>query len=87
MANATLETLSSDEKAKIKAFLTDGCRVMQEIDDSRGGLSDTAKAIADELGIKKATLMKSLRMAYKSTLEEEKENMDIAEELLAAAGL
>ena len=52
--------------------------VMQEVETLQEGLSDTVKAIADELEVKPSILKKAIRVAYKSRLgETNKENEEL----------
>ena len=57
---------SGDQKIKLTQLFNEGIAVMQEIEDLNGGLSDTIKAVAEELEIKPAILKKSLKIAQKS---------------------
>jgi hypothetical protein len=51
---------------------------MQEVEDLNAGLSDTIKAIAEELEIKPSVLKKAVRIALKSKLgETNKENEEL----------
>jgi len=80
------ETLSSNDRIKLKQFMDSAMSVFQETDDLKAGLKDTAKAIAEEFGWKPATLMKAARVAYKASIEEEKQAFDIVEEILELTG-
>jgi hypothetical protein len=52
--------------------------VMQEVETLQEGLSDTVKAIAEELEVKPSILKKAIRVAYKSRLgETNKENEEL----------
>ena len=51
---------SSEEKAKLTQLVNEGITVMQEVDDLNDGLTDTVKAIAEELQIKPTVLKLSL---------------------------
>jgi len=42
--------------------------VMHEIDTLNGGLTDTIKAIAEELEVKPSVLKKAIRIAHKASL-------------------
>lgn len=81
-----METLSSNDKIKLRSFMDSAMSVFQETDDLKAGLKDTAKAIAEEFGWKPGTLMKAARVAYKASIEEEKEQFDTVEEILEATG-
>ena len=43
---------------------------MHEIDTLQGGLTDTIKAVAEELEVKPSVLKKAIRIAHKSKLGE-----------------
>lgn len=77
---------SNDDIIRIKQLLTEGCDVLQEIDDLRTGLSETVKAIAEEIDVKPAQLNKALRIAHKASLNEERAALDEIEDILGAAG-
>lgn len=79
-------SLSESEKGKIKRYVDEYVQIQQECDDLKGGIKDAGKVLAEELGIKPAELNKACRSAYKQTLAEEKEKLDVVEELLVAAG-
>ena len=80
------QTLTTNDKVRLNQFMDAGMKTFQEIQDLRDGLKDTAKTIAEELDIKPAILMKALRLAFKATLEEEKEAFSDAEEILEVTG-
>lgn len=81
-----LGSVSPDDRKKIEVFMRDGLQVLQEVDDLKGGLKDTTKAIAEEFDLSPAKLTIALRMAYKNTLADKKEEMDIVEEILHITG-
>ena len=56
------KTYSIDEIAKLKQLVSEGVQVSQEIQDLREGLSDTVKAVAQEMEIKAATLNKAIKI-------------------------
>ena len=80
------ETLSSNDRIKLKQFMDSAMSIFQETDDLKAGLKDTAKAIAEEFGWKPAVLMKAARVAYKVSIEAEKEAFDTVEEILEVTG-
>jgi NH3-dependent NAD+ synthetase len=82
----SIETLSNEEKAKIKQLIDNGLKVLQEVDDLKGGLKDTVKAIAEELDIKPAILNKAISAAFKANIDAAKEEVDDVEEILVVAG-
>jgi len=78
--------LTSDDKAKIKNVVEEGMKVTQEIEDLRGGLRDTVKAVAEELGIKPSAINKAIRAAFKSDIADTRDELDNIEEILNVAG-
>lgn len=59
---------SGEQKAKLIQIVNEGVGVLQEIEDLNAGLSDTIKAIAEEMEIKPAILKKAIKIAQKSKL-------------------
>lgn len=82
----SLDSISTEEKAKLKQLVDEGCSVLQEIDDLKGGLKDTVKAIAEELGIKPAVLTKAISLAHKARLQEAKKDFEDVETVLETVG-
>lgn len=80
------QTISDHEKLKIKQFMDQGLKIILEVEDLKGALTDLAKTLGEELNIKHALLMKALRAAHKQTLEDDKEALDTVEELLVLTG-
>jgi hypothetical protein len=77
---------SADEKAKIKKLFAEGIQVMSEVNALNEGLSETIKAIAEELDMKPGVLKKALRIAYKNEFEKEQTAFTEVEEVLEVAG-
>lgn len=59
---------SSEQKAKLTQVINEGVAVLQEVEDLNAGLSDTIKAVAEEMEIKPAILKKAVKIALKSKL-------------------
>lgn len=59
---------SSEQKAKLTQIINEGVSVLQEIEDLNAGLSETIKAVAEEMEIKPAILKKAVKIALKSKL-------------------
>lgn len=57
-----------EQKAKLTQIINEGVSVLQEIEDLNAGLTDTVKAIAEEMEIKPGILRKAIRIAQKSKL-------------------
>lgn len=77
---------SSEETAKIKKLFTEGIQVMSEVAALNEGLTETIKAIAEELDMKPATLKKAIKIAYKNEFEKEQNAFTEVEEVLEVAG-
>jgi DNA-binding MarR family transcriptional regulator len=74
------------EKAKLKEIVNTGVQIMDDISNLKEGLSDTVKAISEELDLKPAALNRAIRSAYKADIEEKRNQVDLVEEILLAAG-
>lgn len=82
----SLDNISNEEKAKLKQLVDEGCSVMQEVEDLKGGLRDTVKAIAEELDIKPAIINKAISIAHKARLNEARQDFEDVEAVLEAVG-
>jgi len=82
----TTKTFTGDDKIKLIKLITEGITVTSEIETLRTGLSETVKAIAEELEVKPSVLKRAIKVAYKSQLTEtNKENEDL-NSILEAVG-
>jgi transposase-like protein len=71
-------TFNNEAKIKLTQLINEGMAVMQEVETLNEGLTDTVKAIAEELEVKPSILKKAIRVAYKSRLgETNKENEEL----------
>jgi len=77
---------SSEQRAKLTQIINEGIGVLQEIEDLSGGLSDTIKAVAEEMEIKPAILKKAIRTAFKSKLGEENADNEELNTILQTVG-
>lgn len=80
------KNFSEAEKTKLKEIVSEGVQVLTEVDTLKGGLSDTVKAIAEELDVKPAILNKAIRTAYKADLAEKREAFSDLEDILVSIG-
>ena len=80
-----MKTLNTDEQAKVKHVIESGIKVKQEVKDLSEGLRETVKAVAQELEIKPALLTKAISVAFRESLDAEKQDIEELEELLAIA--
>jgi transposase-like protein len=79
-------TFNNEAKTKLTQLVNEGMAVMQEIETLREGLSDTVKAIAEELEIKPSILKKAISIAHKSRLAETNQENATLNEILETVG-
>lgn len=79
-------SFSESEITKLKQIINEGIQVTAEVETLKGGLSDTVKAIAEELDMKPAIINKAIRIAYKQEFSKVQEGFSELEEVLAAVG-
>lgn len=82
----SIETLTNEERLKLKRIIDDGVKIKQECADLMGGLKDAAKALAEELNLKPAIINKAINAAFKANLDETKQAVDDVEEVLTLTG-
>ena len=58
------KVFNSEEKAKLIQVINEGMTVLQEVEDLNAGLTETVKAIAEEMSIKPTVLKKAIRVAH-----------------------
>ena len=74
------------EKQKLIQIISQGSQVLGEVEDLKGGLKDTVKAIAEELELKPALINKAISVAHKDNYKGVSDDMDQVEAILTAAG-
>jgi hypothetical protein len=79
-------TFSSEQKTKLTQVINEGMQVMHEVETLNAGLSDTIKAIAEELDIKPGVLKKAIRLAHKAEFGREQQDHDLLETILTTVG-
>lgn len=77
---------SGDQKIKLTQLINEGMQVMHEVETLNGGLSDTIKAIAEELEVKPSVLKKAIRIAHKAEFGKSQQEQELLETILTAAG-
>ena len=80
------KSFNGDQKIKLTQIINEGMAVMHEIDTLQGGLTDTIKAIAEELEIKPAVLKKAIRVAHKAEFGKTKQDEELLETILETVG-
>lgn len=82
----TTKTFSGDQRIKLKQIVEEGMNTLHEIDTLQGGLSDTIKAVAEELEIKPSILKKAIRLAHKAALTQTNKDHDELNHILEVVG-
>ena len=59
---------------------------MQEVEDLSAGLSETVKAISEEMEIKPSVLKKAIRTAHKGNYSEITSDQELLDTILATVG-
>ena len=77
---------NSEQKAKLTQLINEGIQVLSEVEDLNAGLSDTVKAVAEELQIKPAILKKAIRTAQKSNFGETNQDHETLQDILETVG-
>ena len=79
-------TFNGEAKIKLTQLVNEGMTVLHEIDTLNGGLTDTIKAVAEELEIKASTLKKAIKIAHKASLGQTNKDHDELNTLLETVG-
>ena len=79
-------TFSTEQKAKLTQIINEGIQVMHEVETLNAGLSDTVKAIAEEMEIKPNILKKAIRLAHKAEFGKEQQDHELLETILTTVG-
>jgi uncharacterized membrane protein YgcG len=77
---------SGDQKAKLTQIINEGMQVMHEIETLNGGLTDTIKAVAEEMDIKPSILKKAIKLAHKAEFGREQQDHALLETILTTVG-
>ena len=78
---------SHDDINRLRELVREGCTVKREVDDLNGGLNDTVKAVAEEMGINAGILKKLINTAYKNNAQDVKAQHTELEDLIDTLGL
>lgn len=79
--------LSPENIARLKQLVKDGVQIMQECEDLKQGLSETVKAVAEELEVKPAIVNRLIKDVQKNKMNDRRDDHETLEELYKAAGL
>lgn len=81
-----IKDFSGDQRIKLTQLVNQGMAVMHEIETLQEGLSDTVKAVAEELGVKPTILKKAIRVAHKASLTQTNQEHDQLNTILEVVG-
>jgi hypothetical protein len=77
---------TNDQKLKLTQLINEGCSVMHEVETLNAGLSDTVKAVAEELNIKATVLKKAIKTAHKMEFGKTQKEQELLENILTTVG-
>ncbi len=80
------EVFNSEQKAKLVQLINEGIQVLSEVEDLNAGLSDTVKAVAEELQVKPSILKKAIKIAQKGEWQKVYDEFDDLETLVTTVG-
>jgi hypothetical protein len=81
-----IKTFSGDQKIKLTQLINEGMGVLHEIDTLQGGLTDTIKAVAEELEVKPSVLKKAIKIAHKASLTQTNQEHEQLNTILETVG-
>jgi len=81
-----MDQITPEHKAKLNQVVNEGISVLTEIQILNEGLTDTIKAVAEEMNIKPAILKKAIKIAQKSTFQQTNEDHETLETILETVG-
>jgi hypothetical protein len=84
--NLSDKTFNAEERAKLTQIINEGIKVMYEVETLNGALSDTIKAVAEELEIKPSILKKAIRVAHKMEFDKTQQEQELLETILSSTG-
>ena len=79
-------TFSAEQKLNLTQLINEGMQVMHEVETLNGGLSDTIKAVAEELEVKPSVLKKAIRVAHKAEFGKTQQEQELLENILTTVG-
>lgn len=77
---------SGEQKRKLEQLITEGMQVMHEVETLNSGLTDTIKAISEELNIKSSVLKRAIKIAHKAEFGKAQSEQKLLETILTTVG-
>ena len=79
-------TFTAEQKAKLTQVINEGMQVLHEVETLNGGLTDTIKAVAEELEVKPSVIKKAIRIALKDQWDSVWREFDDLETIVDISG-
>lgn len=76
MAEAQIQSLNTEEQAKLRRVVDAGVSTLQRIADEKEAMNDLVKTQAEELGIPAKVINDAIKAKYKSSFEDMKQHVD-----------
>lgn len=77
---------SAEQKLKLNQLINEGMQVLHEVETLQSGLTDTIKAVAEELNIKSTVLKKAIKVAHKAEFGKTQKEQELLETILTTVG-
>ena len=78
----SVRNFNAEEKAKLTQIIREVSTILQEVSDLNGSLTDTIKAVAEELQIKPSVINKAIRIAHKDNWKDHEHEWNDIEMIL-----
>ena len=79
-------SFTPEQTKKLNQIISEGINVLMEVDALNAGLSETVKAIGEEMDIKPGILKRAIKIATKSKLGDTNADHDELNAILEAVG-
>jgi hypothetical protein len=82
----TTRVFSAEAQKKLKQIVDEGMRTMNEVETLNAGLSETIKAVAEEIEVKPSILKRAIRTAHKASLGQTNADHETLVQILETVG-
>lgn len=79
-------SFSGDQKLKLSQLIQDGMKVLRDVEVLNEGLSESIKALAEELNIKSTVLKRAIKIAHKAEFGKAQREQELLETILTTVG-
>lgn len=87
MTDITLPNLTPELQRELARYMDEATDMLVDIEHLREGLKAKTTDVADRLGIKTAFLTKALRTKFKESMEADRANLEVIQDLLDMASV